>query len=339
MRSLYGCLLCVVAARAAAQDIGPYTPDEWAAVNVLQGAVRTPVIDSATVATTAMALRMIRDRYPEVRYATTGNDETVLDLILMPTLSATVARLNGRAFKPHTAPFDAARLDSGYLDSLNALYRVRRVRVEYFSGFFLVHEQFAVPVNVPYVAGAYRAGPGVRRAGQPVYVGYEGTDSHVELVIKRPFWHFIFVVDTWEPSDKTYYFTYNAASGSITPLADGSPSDIVLQEGPLWQRSGPASLKPYNSYAALIDATADTAWWVRRAAVEVLGFLFEHPQNPWGRDGGDTARYDALKDSVWVNHVAILHLLREAQHDIDDDVRDAASGALRKAREAGVTAD
>lgn len=77
----------------------------------------------------------------------------------------------------------------------------------------------------------------------------------------------------------------------------------------------------------------------RRAAIEALGFLFEHPKDPWGRDFGDTARCEALKDSVWLNQVYVFQLLRRAQRDSDDDVQDAAAGALRKAQSAGVVAE
>jgi hypothetical protein len=326
----------------AAQDIGPYTPDEWDAVNILQGVVRTAVIDSGTLETTAKALRVIREWYPAVRHASTGPDETMLDLILTPMLSARVARLNGRAFEPSRGSFDAVMLDSGSLDSLNALYHVRRVRVEYFANRYLVHEWFAVPVNVPYVVGAYRDAGGVLWAKPPVYGGYEGAFSDASVVIKGSWWHFTFFIDS--PAfdrQRRYYFTYDARSGSVTALGDGSVEGIQTNGVPLWQRSGETSLAPYDSYATLIRATGDSAWWIRRAAVEVLGFLFEHPNNPWGRERGrvDTARYVALKDSVWGNRVSVLDLLRRAQHDSDDDVRDAATGALRKAQDAGVRGD
>jgi hypothetical protein len=329
------------AAAVGGQDIGPYSIDEWNAVNVLQGAVRTPIIDSATIAITATAMRAIRGAYPDVRGIPTGEDETVLDLMLTPLLSAQVARANGRPFEPSAGHlFEASTLGSGALDSLDATYHVRHLLVEYFFGAYFVHLRFGSAVNVPVVVGAYRGVPGVRWAGQPQYAGYEGMASRVVVVVKPPLWHFIFVRDSWRPSEKRlYYFTFDARSGLITPLGDGSIARIRTQGVPLWARSGGTSLQAYDSYGTLLAATGDSAWWVRRAAVEVLGFLFEHPNDPWGRDCGDTARCVALKDSVWAHHVDVLHLLRRAQRDTDDDVRDAATVAVRKAQGAGVVAE
>jgi hypothetical protein len=111
----FGFVSAWAAAALAAQDIGPYSVDEWNALNVLQGAVRTPVIDSATLATTTSALRLIRDRYPGARYVPTGPDETVFDLKLSPLLSASVARANGRPFEPRPM-FAASTLASHDLD-------------------------------------------------------------------------------------------------------------------------------------------------------------------------------------------------------------------------------
>jgi hypothetical protein len=345
MRSAYRYLLSVglangcVAARITAQDIGPHSPDEWNAINALQGAVRTPIIDSVTLATATRALRLIRDRYPEVGDIPTGPDETVLQLVLSPLLSAKVARINGRPFEPSAGAFDASVLDSGVLDSLNVVYHARRLTVQYFFGSYFVYVRFGPPVHVPSVVDTYRDAPGVRQASQPTYASVEGRRSRVQLAIKLPLWHFIFVRDgTWSNA-RRYYFTYDASSGLLTPVGDGPMGGIRTKGVPLWQRSGDASLQPYDSYATLIGATADSAWWVRRAAVEVLGFLFEHPNDPWGRDFGDTARYDALKDSVWAYRTYVVRLLRHAQVDPDEDVQAAAVGALRKAQSAGVVAE
>jgi hypothetical protein len=342
MLSVYRCVLSLglangcVAARIAAQAIGPHSPDEWNAINVLQGAVRTPIIDSGTLATTAKALRLIRERYPEVRDIPTGPDETVLHLMLSPLLSATVARMNGRPFEPSAGAFNASALDSGALDSLNIVYHVQRLAVQYFFGKYLVYVRFGSPVNVPSVVDQYRDARGVQWASRPTYGRLEGTGSRVQVVIKRPLWHFIFVRGGTVGDTRLYYFTYDARSGGLTPEGDGPEGGIRTKGVPLWQRSGDASLQPYDSYATLIGATADSAWWVRRAAVEVLGFLFEHPNNPWGRDFGDTARYDALKDSAWANQAYVVRVLRRARLDPDEDVQAAAAGALRKAQSAGV---
>lgn len=327
----------LIAARVRAQSLAP-SQEEWSAINVLQGAVHTPIIDSATLATTARALRRIRERYPNVRDIPTGPDETELELVLSPILSATVARLNSRRFEPSTGDFDASVLDSGALDSLSVAYHVQRLRVRYFYGRLQVRIRFGLPINVPAVTQEYRDTRGVQWAGE-LHYGYNQRPSHVEVVIKRPLWHFVFEQGVSETGSRLYYFTYDARSDSITPIGEGLGKAILTKGVPLWQRSGAASLRPYDSYATLINATADSAWWVRRAAVEVLGFLFEHPNDPWGRDFGDTARYDALKDSVWANQVSVLHLLRRAQVDPDDDVQAAAAAALRKAQSAGVVAE
>jgi hypothetical protein len=214
MLSVHRCVLSLglasgcVSARITAQDIGPHSPEEWNAINVLQGAVRTPIIDSSTLATTVKALRLIRERYPEVRDVPTGPDETVLQLVLSPLLSANVARMNGRPFEPSAGAFDASVLDSGVLDSLNVVYRARRLTVQYFFGSYFVYVRFGAPVNVPSVVDTYRDAPGVRWASQPTYASVEGIRSRVQLAIKLPLWHFIFVRDgTWSNA-RRYYFNY-----------------------------------------------------------------------------------------------------------------------------------
>jgi len=93
MNRVLACVLAnsCLAMGITAQDIHPRPTDGWNAINVLQAAVRAPIIDSATLATTTQALRLIRERYPNVRDIPTGPDETMLELMLSPVLSARVA--------------------------------------------------------------------------------------------------------------------------------------------------------------------------------------------------------------------------------------------------------
>jgi hypothetical protein len=312
--------------------------DEQYALNALQGAVNTPVIDSEIFATTTHLLREIRDSYSEVRNIRTGPDETFLLLIVNEQMSAGMTAALHQPLQPEVV-IHVPQTGFQPLDSVNGIYRVRRIDLRYSNGRYFIYEWFAPPVNVPVLAQAYRRIPGILRAGSDSYVTTDDEYDRVTVIRKPPFYHVVFAwhrggMTRWSRYT-TYYFTYDTRVGSLVEYGDGTRF-LTTSGIPLWQRSGPASLRPYATYADLIQATADTAWWVRRAAIEVLGFLFEHPHNPWGRDvWTDSVRDDAIKDGVWSHARDVIALLERATQDPDDDVRAAATGALAKARAAG----
>lgn len=330
---LLGCaLLGPPHAAAQGQIEGPHFLFRHNATLLLQGSTIDGFLSEASIDSVELALLRLHARHSEIRghHFTMQGAPRTLSVRLSAEGRAQLDQCPGaRALRTGTAVRVRSICLPG-LDSLNALYGASRIHAWSERALTIL---FDAALDLRAVARHYAALPAVESAspGNNLF----GPGGYGFLLRKPGRWHFVFV-RAWGdcPSGCAYrhyrYYTYSLADGRTHAEGELLPDSIRRDRIYRWGIPREGLLQPFEEYADLERALADSAWWVRRHAIDALRWVLTRStvEPMWSHMAHATDHFSQLRQAVEARRKEVLLLIVERLADEDEEVRQAAKHAL-----------